>query len=121
MYRKARKFILPTTVAFFLSLGLMVSLYSFNTIVPPKDIPADSPYGYFGGQVIDAYSGTPVAGVEVVVEQSIATTNSEGRFLVRILSGEYSALFSKDGYKTIQKDIEINSSDSFDIVVALGK
>jgi hypothetical protein len=66
--------------------------------------------GSYVGNVIDSVSNLPLPGVTVTVTGTSLTTTSDslGRFLFTVLApGTYQVVFSKDGYVTATRDVEI--------------
>ncbi|PSR04775.1 MAG: hypothetical protein BRD50_02845 [Bacteroidetes bacterium SW_11_45_7] len=72
------------------------------------------------GQVVDAKSGEPVVGVNILVQEtnSGTTTDLEGRFTLSLSEKAETLTFRFVGYKEKEKTID-KSSDEVELTVAL--
>jgi len=72
------------------------------------------------GQVVDAKSGEPVVGVNILVQETISgtTTDLEGRFTLSLSEKAETLTFRFVGYKQKEKTID-KSSDEVELTVAL--
>lgn len=54
------------------------------------------------GTVTDAYTGAPIAGVQVTLNGSSTTTNASGKYsFAGLQPGSYDIIFSAPGYESI--------------------
>jgi hypothetical protein len=60
------------------------------------------------GHVTDRFVGTPINGVQVVIDQPRGVTGPDGKYLVQSLSGAtVSVIYKKDGYDTKREDVPL--------------
>ena len=75
---------------------LLAALFFFTTLLQRRDAQGTAQTGQTG-QVVDAYSGQPVAGVTVTVGGQQATTNQQGTFQIPASTAEATLVVQPSG------------------------
>ena len=72
------------------------------------------------GKVTDE-NGAPLAGAEIYVDgvKEDKATGENGEFSVKLLDGSYVLKFTKTGYDTVEKEVEVNKSAVSELLVRL--
>ena len=72
------------------------------------------------GKVTDE-DGAPLAGAEIYVDgvKEDKATGENGEFSVRLLDGSYVLKFTKTGYDTVEKEVEVNNGAVSELLVKL--
>jgi len=92
---------------------LMIGFFSVQANASDVDVMNEE--GAISGVVVDAATEYPVSGVEVTLEMSdeTAETNADGEFSIENLEeGTYTLVVEAEGYETWSQTIEVNNEET---------
>jgi hypothetical protein len=75
--------------------------------------------GQINGRVLDALTGTPLAGAKVTVSDQQAVTDADGRFELRLAAGEWPCKATASGYLDFDERIRIDASEVRNLEILL--
>ncbi|REL29189.1 carboxypeptidase-like regulatory domain-containing protein [Rhodohalobacter sp. SW132] len=102
--------------------GLDFLTLSSGTIVIVTVAAEDPAYGVFTGKVVDGRTGHPLPGATVMLADASGgtSTGQSGNFAIsRLISGEYTIIFSYVGYEAVTKSVRIPPNERIQETVSL--